>query len=281
MLLKIFHQTRYSYDTPVPYGLLQLRLVPPTGPGQDVRSWKTSVTGGRKETSFRDHFRNTVELVSTEPETDAITVTCEGSVDVSDNTGITGPHRGFVPLWLFRRTTAMTDPGRRVGKLIREFSESGPTEGGRRNDGRKGDDDGDIARLHRLSARVRERIDFEPGRTDATTRAEDALAAGRGVCQDHTHVFLSAARGLGFPARYVSGYLLTHGQNGAQASHAWAEVHVEDLGWVGFDISNGISPDDRYARVATGLDYMDAAPIRGMRFGNGGESLDVTLQVQQ
>ena len=65
------------------------------------------------------------------------------------------------------------------------------------------------------------------------------------------------------------------------AGHAWAEVHVERLGWVGFDISNAISPDSRYVRVATGLDYREAAPVSGMRFGAANESLDVSIQVQQ
>ena len=63
--------------------------------------------------------------------------------------------------------------------------------------------------------------------------------------------------------------------------HAWAEAHVDGLGWVGFDVSNGISPDTRYVRVATGLDYREAAPISGMRYGEGAESMAVSLQIQQ
>lgn len=66
-----------------------------------------------------------------------------------------------------------------------------------------------------------------------------------------------------------------------EASHAWAEAHIDGLGWVGFDISNGISPDARYVRVATGLDYREAAPISGLRFGPATEELDVTIEVQQ
>jgi transglutaminase-like putative cysteine protease len=65
------------------------------------------------------------------------------------------------------------------------------------------------------------------------------------------------------------------------ASHAWAEAHVVDIGWVGFDVSNGISPDERYVRIATGLDYRDAAPISGMRYGDSAESMMVSIQVEQ
>jgi transglutaminase-like putative cysteine protease len=83
------------------------------------------------------------------------------------------------------------------------------------------------------------------------------------------------------PARYVSGYLMMNDRVHQDASHAWAEAHVEGVGWVGFDVSNGISPDARYVRVATGLDYREAAPISGLRFGQGGEALSIDIQVQQ
>jgi len=86
---------------------------------------------------------------------------------------------------------------------------------------------------------------------------------------------------MGFPARYISGYLMMDDQVAQDATHAWAEVHIIGLGWVGFDISNGISPDDRYVRMATGRDYHDAAPVSGLRMGGAAESLKVDIQVQQ
>jgi transglutaminase-like putative cysteine protease len=101
------------------------------------------------------------------------------------------------------------------------------------------------------------------------------------VCQDHAHIFIAAARSMGYPARYVSGYLMMEDRVHQDASHAWAEVHVDPLGWVGFDVSNGISPDTRYVRVATGLDYAEAAPVSGLRFGNGGEAMSIDIQVAQ
>jgi transglutaminase-like putative cysteine protease len=108
----------------------------------------------------------------------------------------------------------------------------------------------------------------------------EALARGAGVCQDHTHVFIAAARHLGFPARYVSGYLQAGaGEAPQEAQHAWAEVRIPDLGWAGFDAANGISPDPHYVRVACGLDYEYAAPVRGSRRGGGGEDLDVSVEV--
>jgi transglutaminase-like putative cysteine protease len=102
-----------------------------------------------------------------------------------------------------------------------------------------------------------------------------------GVCQDHAHIFITAMRLLGYPSRYVSGYLMMNDREEQDATHAWAEAHLDGIGWVGFDVSNGYSPDDRYIRVATGLDYKDASPMTGMRFGNNTEHLAVQLQVQQ
>ena len=117
--------------------------------------------------------------------------------------------------------------------------------------------------------------------TTTETTAEEAFKAGVGVCQDHAQIFISVLRHLSIPARYVSGYLLTEDSVSHEASHAWSEVFIKGLGWVGFDVSNGVSPDERYVRLAVGLDSFDAAPIRGIRVGGQNESMLVSLQIQQ
>jgi transglutaminase-like putative cysteine protease len=113
------------------------------------------------------------------------------------------------------------------------------------------------------------------------TTAEAALALGQGVCQDHAHIFIGAARLLGLPARYVSGYLMMDDRVDQEAGHGWAEAHVAGLGWVGFDVSNAICPDERYVRLATGTDYRDAAPVTGINIGGGQIALEVSLAVEQ
>ena len=134
--------------------------------------------------------------------------------------------------------------------------------------------------LHALSALIRERVAYEAGRTHSATTAEEAIGQAAGVCQDHAHIFIGAARASGVPARYVSGYLLMDDRIEQEATHAWAEAHVEGLGWVGFDVSNGISPDPRYVRVATGSDYRDAAPITGISIGASEQVLTVGVAVE-
>jgi transglutaminase-like putative cysteine protease len=125
---------------------------------------------------------------------------------------------------------------------------------------------------------VRERIDYQPGITHSATAAAEAFGARAGVCQDHAHIFVACCRHLGLPARYVSGYLGTAG-DGRMASHAWAEAWVEGEGWRSYDIANRLRPAGHHVRVAVGLDYLDACPVRGFRRGGLGESLEVEVRV--
>ena len=199
------------------------------------------------------------------PGGDEIILSCTGVVEIEDRSGIVGGHGGHLPLWYFSCETALTRAGKGVRMLARAVAP----------------DADPVARLHALSALVRGSIAYVPGLTHAETTAEQAIALGSGVCQDHAHSFCAAARLLGFPARYVSGYLLMDDRADQDATHGWAEAHVDAIGWIGFDVSNGISPDARYVRVATGLDYRDAAPVTGMRFGTTREEMLVTLHVQQ
>ncbi|MEM7427649.1 MAG: transglutaminase family protein [Pseudomonadota bacterium] len=266
MRLKIAHTTRYSYDSPVPFVMQQVRLMPKNRTAQSVVNWTIAIEGGDEQLRFEDQHRNTVILVTFEPCRQETIFRCTGEVETENTGGVVGETRGHAPLWLFRRETALTRPGaalRRLAKSI-EPEMSDP-----------------LSAMHALSNGIRELVSYEIGETTVGTTAEQALADGKGVCQDHVHVFLGAARLLGIPARYVSGYLMMNDRVEQDATHAWAEAHLDGLGWVGFDIANGICPDERYVCVATGLDYKEAAPVSGMRLGEGTESLYVSVQVQQ
>jgi transglutaminase-like putative cysteine protease len=123
---------------------------------------------------------------------------------------------------------------------------------------------------------------FDVEQTQSETSAADAFRLRHGVCQDYAHILIAACRRVGVPARYVSGYLKrSDGVDAQSAGHAWFEAFIPDLGWVGFDAANGIAPTDAYVRVAIGLDYLGAAPVRGTRFGGGSETLDVSVYVAQ
>ena len=264
MRLSVVHTTEYTYDTPIDYGLQRLRLRPPTRRGQRVINWQVSVDGAVEEVSYKDHHGNVTDLVSIVPGSQNIRIQCAGEVETEDLTGIVGTHTQYTPLWLYQRDTPLTQRSPAITRLAR-----------------KADEDDQIARMHQLMDLIAAEVTYDGGATDATTTASEALAAGRGVCQDHSHIFISAARALGLPARYVSGFLMMHGQENQSASHAWAEVFINSLGWVGFDVSNRMSPDAHYVCLATGLDYRDAAPVSGIRHGLASESLAVEVIVEQ
>lgn len=266
MQLTITHRSRYRFEQPPNYGLQQLRKTPKNHNGQVVQNWSLEIDGGRIETEFKDHHANQVALISFAPDTTEITITCQGLVETENTNGVIGKQKGYVPLWLFQRSTELTRATANVRRLTKGLRE---------------EFENDIALLHGLSARILDAVSYQLGETDTSTTADAALERGAGVCQDHAHVFLAAARALGFPARYVSGYLMMNNHIDQDATHAWAEAHVDGIGWVGFDISNAISPDNRYVRVATGLDYREAAPISGLRYGAGSEQLAVDVMVAE
>jgi transglutaminase-like putative cysteine protease len=266
MQLKIEHRTQYQFAKPVPYGLQRLRLIPKENASQKILKWDTQIEGGQIQADYLDYHNNHVLLASIDENATVISVTCRGEVETTDTTGVIGRHQGHVPLWYFLKPTKLTEPGKDIQTLAKTAAaKSGTT----------------LETLHTLSTDILAAVQYDVGHTDSSTSAEMAMAAGHGVCQDHAHVFLAAARSLGIPARYVSGYLKLTDRVDQDASHAWAEAHVDGIGWVGFDISNGISPDAHYVRVATGADYAEAAPISGISFGGGAQSMVVSLAVEQ
>lgn len=266
MRLAIRHTTRYRFAEPVAHGVQRLRLTPKETQGQKILDWTMEYSGAREEFSYDDQNHNHVTFVSAEEGAAEIAIACRGTVTTEDHAGVIGHHAGHLPLWAFLGQTDLTRPGPRIRQLAASLG---------RGDGET------VSMLHDLSCAIRDQVAYEVGHTHVDTAAEEAIVAGCGVCQDHAHIFISAARVLDIPARYISGYLMMNDRIDQEATHAWTEAWVEGLGWVGFDISNGISPDPRYVRVATGRDYRDAAPVTGISFGAVTEALSVDLAVEQ
>ncbi len=266
MLLSIRHITRYQFSEAVHHGVQRLRLTPKVTSGQTIRNWQITLDGAQLQAEYDDHNHNHVTLVTVDDGVSQLTVTSSGDVLTDDKAGVIGHHAGHLPLWHFLQQTPHTAPGRRMMKLLEPLLADTGTR---------------IQKLHQLSSSLRGAVAYETGRTGPETTAEQAIAAGHGVCQDHAHLFIGCARALGVPARYVSGYLMMNDRIEQEAGHAWAEAYIEGLGWVGFDVSNGISPDPRYVRVATGRDYREAAPITGLSWGAQDRELSVQVAVEQ
>ena len=266
MRLSIRHTTRYRFDAPVVHALQRLRLTPKATQGQTIVDWTMEYSHAHEELTYEDQHHNTTTLVAVEPDTRDVTITCHGTVDTSDHAGVIGRHAGHLPLWSFLSQTKLTRPGEGMERLV---------------DALRAFDGSRLDMLHELSRTTADTVAYETGTTNTQTTGEEAYRAQSGVCQDHAHIFIGAARALDVPARYVSGYLMMNDRIDQEATHAWAEAYVDGLGWVGFDISNRISPDERYVRVATGRDYRDAAPVTGISFGGNTQTLEVDVAVEQ
>ncbi|MFC3714393.1 transglutaminase domain-containing protein [Sphingoaurantiacus capsulatus] len=259
MRIHIDYRTTYRYEF-VASGIVQaLRLRPSDHDAQHVRHWRVDVDVDGVTRTSSDPFGNRLDMFYADAPTMALTIAVVGEADVSEVVGLVKGAPEPLPPAIFLRTTPLT----RVDPALIDLA-----EGARRPEV--------LPTLHALMAAMHERISFDTAATDVATAATDALASGRGVCQDFAHIFSAGARHLGIPARYVSGHLARPERQ--EASHAWAEAYVPDLGWVAFDPANGICTTDSYLRVAVGLDYLDAAPVRGARRGGGAEALDVTVQ---
>ena len=268
MLIEIRHTTTYRYDTPARYAIQTLRLTPPSLEGQKVRSWTIEAPGMEKAVSFRDGFGNLVHVTTISGLHDGMAIVARGVVETEDRCGIVRGLAEAAPRRVFLRDTPMTEADSAIRDLAKKVSGGKPPTD-------------PLDCLHSLMREVRDAIEYEIGSTKAHTTAAEALAEGKGVCQDHAHVFISAARLLGMPARYVNGYFISGRAEASEAHHAWAEAWVEGLGWVGFDPANGMCPTDRYVRLACGFDARMAAPIRGTQRGGENEALEVAVEVDQ
>jgi transglutaminase-like putative cysteine protease len=268
MHIDISHETIYRYDHPVSGVIQMLRLTPRNHDGQYVVDWRIDVSENCQLDQHEDAFGNITHVFSADGPFSELRVLVEGEVDTQDTGGVVRGAIERFPPSLYLRETDLT----RLDEAIAEFAR-GAREAA-------GDDTLNI--LHELLARLHRDIVYDTNPTHAATTAAESFALKRGVCQDLTHIFIAAARSLAIPARYIGGHFhRTDGVTDQEAGHAWAEAFVPDLGWVAFDAANGISATEAHVRVAVGLDYLGAAPVRGTRTGGGGEALGVAVRVQQ
>lgn len=265
MILTVDHVTTYQYDAPMRAAVQSLRLFPSRFDGQRTIAWDVSVAGGIKGGGFRDGAGDRVEGWSLRGPVSEVTVTVKGQVETIDLAGVLRGHRETAPPLAYLRETTATWIDDALEALAFEAVE--------------GSSDA-LDRAHRLARAVAGAIAYKPGVTHAHTTAAEALGLGEGVCQDHAHALIATARAVDMPARYVSGYLYATEDGPHEAAHAWAEIWIEGIGWVGFDPANECCPDERYIRLGSGLDAREAAPVKGIAQGVGEESLDVTVALE-
>jgi len=262
MQLHIHHETRYEYEAPVSYSIQALKLTPRPDPGQRVVHWRVSSPGERLEQV--DPYGNLPQFVTLEAPHCEMRIVVEGVADVDEDASTLPPAAGGLSPLAYLAPTALTRPDAALRGLAERHLGRHPAS---------------PAALLDLVAAIGRAVAYEPGVTDVTHSAAEALDLGVGVCQDQAHVLVACCRAAGVPARYVSGYFHA-GDTGELASHAWADVWLgADRGWLSLDVTHAERAGARHCRLAVGRDYLDAAPVRGVRRGRGYETLQVGVQV--
>ena len=268
MRIAIRHRTHYAYTSPAKAVMQLLRLTPRNHDGQTIKRWRIDLNCDGTLKAGEDPFGNLTHTLALAGPISDLEVSVEGEVETEDRHGIVrGTYERF-PTGLYLRETPLTE----VNGELKDFARDVTSEASKDR----------LEMLHCLLVGIYSAIKFDTTPTNSATSAVEAFKLKRGVCQDLTHIFIACARHLGVPARYVGGYMLRNdGVTQQEAGHAWAEAEVEGLGWVGFDPANGICPTEGHVRVASGLDYLGAASIRGTRQGGADEQMRVAVQINQ
>ncbi|MBB4617807.1 transglutaminase family protein [Sphingomonas abaci] len=228
-------------------GLVQaLRLTPPTSDDQTVVRWRIDVDRDARMRPGRDGFGNAVTMLYVDAPLDRLAIEVTGEVLTSNAHGVLRGATEQLPPALFLRATEATPADPAIAAFAHAVAaELEP-----------------LAALHAVNAAVHERFVVAPV-GDASRPLAEAFADGTVDPVEATHIFLVAARSLGRPARYVSGYRQADGETVA-SPHGWAEAYVEGIGWIGFDPLLGRSPEEAHVRLATALDAGGASPVAGV-----------------
>src|SRR3977135_125519 len=267
MRLRVPTPTGYRYEPPATGVIQILRMTPGSHDGQYVAEWQIDVSTDSRLDVHQNAFGNVTHVLTHWTISD-ITITVEGLIETHDTGGVLrGTDERFPPS-LFLRSSSLTEVNPAMAAFARELRSESESDV--------------LGFLHALMMQINEHMTFDEDPTNSGTSAVEAFALKRGVCQDYAHIFIACARSAGVSARFVAGHFLrSDGMANQQAGLAWAEAFVPTLGWVGFDPANAICTTGAHARVASGLDYLGAAPVRGTRYGGGTETLSVAVKVDQ
>ena len=256
MKLSIEHLTTYRYDEEARHSTQYIRLTPKPSSRQRILNWELEMP--EEALLSTDGFGNILHVLTLDQPHSSISILARGDVEILDGDQ-EEEVTGLSPL-VYSRYTRLTRPSQAIIAFARLYQQGGTMD-----------------RLNALMRGVLEAMPYTPGATHSASSAGEAFALQQGVCQDHTHVFLACARLMALPARYVSGYLYSEDE-GHVASHAWAEVWFEGA-WHTFDITNQSRQPLQHLKLAVGLDYLDACPVRGVRYGGGPESMHAVATV--
>jgi transglutaminase-like putative cysteine protease len=283
MLFQIRHTTRFKYEQPVYESHNELRMRPLEGPRQRCLSFGLEIDPPGTTMEYQDFYGNSVHALSVFPPHGALAIVARSMVErlpELDDAAVAMTFREFLARDSSRNRleydflnpsnyVPFSDPLRKFFWMVHPANDEDVFE-----------------YVQRVVVFVRGQFEYEPGRTQVHSTADEILTIGGGVCQDFAHLTIGVLRLAGVPARYVSGYLAPTANSASvaraasSASHAWLEAQVPLLGWVGFDPTHGCRTDCRHIRVAIGRDYEDVSPIKGVfRTAGGEQQMTVELEI--
>ncbi len=264
MRLAIDHRTTYRFSAPQARLTQLLRLTPADTHDQSVTGWHIHVDCDARMRHGRDGFGNRTTMLYVEGPIAAIEIAVSGQVLTNNGDGVVHGTNEPLPPALFLRSTLLTTGGEALAAFAADQAGAGDT----------------VERLQRLAAAFSARFEIDRGRPAAGRSAAEAMEQETATPRDMAHMLIAGARGLGFPARYVSGYCARVFEGAHRPTpHGWAEIHTSARGWIALDPCTGTLADEAYARVAVALDSSGAAAVAGARFGDGVEVLDVDVTV--
>ncbi len=264
MRLRIAHTTTFTYDEPVSEAFMEMRLTPLNAGGQRCESFRLSTDPHGDVRGYSDRFGNRVRHFDTLAPHERLVVSARSEVSTPE--GFSDPERelSLLDAYDYLQPTAYTPITTAVETFAAPFVK-----------------DDTKATAEALMKAVNGALSYVPGATTVKTTADEALASGRGVCQDFTHLMIAACRAQRLPARYVSGYVFAPERGEAAASHAWVDVFIDGHGWVSLDPTHDSAQNDHYVRLAMGRDYADVPPTRGVYKGAGKETMTVDVSVER
>ncbi len=279
MQYDIHHITRFTYDNPVRESVTELRMQPRTEGFQRCLKFDLSIDPDASADHYVDHLSNivhhfdipvfhsemtlrtkaVVEMYGVRKWSEELPAISWKDLDLAHD----GIHWDYLHPSRFARPTA----------IIKEMADKFKL--GRHQD--------PVTTLKRFNEVISNEFQYAPQTTHVESTIDEAIKAGKGVCQDFTHIMITLGRMVGIPCRYVSGYLYhrteDHNRSAEDATHAWVEAWLPGAGWIGFDPTNNLIAEDRHIRVAIGRDYADVPPTRGTFRGHAREKLSVGVRV--
>ncbi len=290
MRFRIHHRTHYRYAGTASESFMEARLTPVNDPYQRLVSRRLETEPGCTAHIYTDYFGNVVETFSIVRRHEELILDSHAEVETFP---VAPPDAAFevsvsearqlyrsekLKLFEFLAPSNAIPFDAEINRLANRFfrpsHEIGP------------------ALLH-LNHWIKEELTYAPGSTTINTPVSVVLQQRTGVCQDFAQVMIAILRSAEIPARYVTGYIETESQRkaierrraprlvGASESHAWVEVYLPGGYWWPLDPTNDCVAGERHVKVASGRDYHDSTPTRGVFKGTFTQKLSVAVTMER